>query len=207
MRFVLEDHFQKLGSLLMQSETRMEKTGFRSIGCFSDWIVNGYPSYRPSDRISYAVFVFFWRPGDPWCKWVSFAWPLHCCWKKKGRVDGSRFQTAYSSRNARGVREVFILQHLCPASHTYMLMSRFFLERSVSFTRGALSSISSSRPSRRWVSSTVNCCENYTQDAGFLRQFSLLRKLYGQRSSLLAKGHHRYRTLRPSGAVTCCWRT
>ena len=50
-----------LRPLPMQSETRIEKAGFRSV-YFSDWIVNSYPSYFVR-RIEYTDFLyfFFWR--------------------------------------------------------------------------------------------------------------------------------------------------
>ena len=46
-------------AIIMQSETRIENAGFRSI-IVSDWNVNRYFSYRPSDR-NYS-FLFF-LPG------------------------------------------------------------------------------------------------------------------------------------------------
>ena len=94
--------------------------------------------------------------------------------RKKGMVGGSRFKTAspYCSWGQRGL-------HL-PAvalNHTYMLVSRFFLEQRVSFTRGAFSSISSSRPSRCWTSSRAAKATASAAVAKSHRYRALLRRV------------------------------
>ena len=87
--------------------------------------------------------------------------------RKKGRAGGSRFETAspYCLWGQRGL-------HLpAPApNRTYMLMSRFFLEQRVSFTRGAFSS---TRPRAR-------------RGAGFLRESAKLQpaQQVGKRPSI-----------------------
>ena len=94
--------------------------------------------------------------------------------KKKGYVGQAEVGSNPLRRNGRGVREaVFIFQHLRPTKHTWhMLISRFFPEQRVGFTRGAFSSISSSRPSRRWISSRV---ANATASAAVGKRSSIPR--------------------------------